>query len=156
MTVDSNGSGPPDAVEKSSKRARRRGRPQAGGRAKPAAPNPESGASSRLYGALDLGTNNCRLLVAVPTGQGRFKVIDAFSRIVRLGDGIDPAAAALRILRHYGYEDGETPEGACGELVRLLRETAAYSRRRLETHLCRPESAHRGRRRGGRKARLET
>jgi exopolyphosphatase/guanosine-5'-triphosphate,3'-diphosphate pyrophosphatase len=39
------------------------------------------------YAALDLGTNNCRLLVARPAGQG-FRVIDAFSRIIRLGEGI--------------------------------------------------------------------
>ena len=39
------------------------------------------------YAALDLGTNNCRLLVARPTGDG-FRVIDAFSRIIRLGEGI--------------------------------------------------------------------
>ncbi|MCP4383533.1 MAG: hypothetical protein GY798_19310, partial [Hyphomicrobiales bacterium] len=40
-----------------------------------------------FYGALDLGTNNCRLLVAVPREHG-FRVVDAFSRIVRLGEGI--------------------------------------------------------------------
>jgi exopolyphosphatase / guanosine-5'-triphosphate,3'-diphosphate pyrophosphatase len=40
-----------------------------------------------IYGALDLGTNNCRLLMASPTNQG-FRVIDAFSRIVRLGEGL--------------------------------------------------------------------
>lgn len=40
-----------------------------------------------IYGALDLGTNNCRLLVASPSPQG-FRVIDAFSRIVRLGEGL--------------------------------------------------------------------
>lgn len=39
-----------------------------------------------VYAALDLGTNNCRLLVARPTGADRFRVIDAFSRIVRLGE----------------------------------------------------------------------
>ncbi len=39
------------------------------------------------YAALDLGTNNCRLLVARPAGDG-FRVVDAFSRIVRLGEGI--------------------------------------------------------------------
>jgi exopolyphosphatase / guanosine-5'-triphosphate,3'-diphosphate pyrophosphatase len=37
--------------------------------------------------ALDLGTNNCRLLVARPRGEG-FEVIDSFSRIVRLGEGL--------------------------------------------------------------------
>lgn len=40
------------------------------------------------YAALDLGTNNCRLLVAVPTRSGQFRVVDAFSRIVRLGEGL--------------------------------------------------------------------
>ncbi len=40
-----------------------------------------------IYAALDLGTNNCRLLVARRAGRG-FRVIDAFSRIVRLGEGI--------------------------------------------------------------------
>lgn len=39
------------------------------------------------YAALDLGTNNCRLLVARPTRRG-FHVIDAFSRIIRLGEGV--------------------------------------------------------------------
>lgn len=41
----------------------------------------------RAYAALDLGTNNCRLLVARPSPRG-FKVIDAFSRIIRLGEGV--------------------------------------------------------------------
>jgi exopolyphosphatase/guanosine-5'-triphosphate,3'-diphosphate pyrophosphatase len=61
------------------------------------------------YAALDLGTNNCRLLVARPTGQG-FRVVDAFSRIIRLGEGvsasgrlseaaIERAVAALAICR---------------------------------------------------------
>ncbi|MEA1832384.1 Ppx/GppA phosphatase family protein [Methylobacterium durans] len=39
------------------------------------------------YAALDLGTNNCRLLIAEPASHG-FRVIDAFSRIVRLGEGL--------------------------------------------------------------------
>jgi exopolyphosphatase/guanosine-5'-triphosphate,3'-diphosphate pyrophosphatase len=41
----------------------------------------------QLYAALDLGTNNCRLLVATPVRQG-FRVVDAYSRIVRLGEGL--------------------------------------------------------------------
>ena len=44
-------------------------------------------AGSGVYAALDLGTNNCRLLIACPTGDG-FRVIDLFSRIIRLGEGI--------------------------------------------------------------------
>ena len=39
------------------------------------------------YGAIDLGTNNCRLLIARPNGAS-FTVVDAFSRIVRLGEGL--------------------------------------------------------------------
>lgn len=61
-----------------------------------------------LYAALDLGTNNCRLLVAQPTRPGQFRVVDAFSRIVRLGEGLigsgrlsdnamDRAVEALRV-----------------------------------------------------------
>ena len=40
-----------------------------------------------VYAAIDLGTNNCRLLIARPNGPS-FKVIDSFSRIVRLGEGL--------------------------------------------------------------------
>ncbi|TWG89538.1 exopolyphosphatase/guanosine-5'-triphosphate,3'-diphosphate pyrophosphatase [Mesorhizobium sp. J18] len=45
-------------------------------------------ADAPAYAALDLGTNNCRLLVAIPTRPGHFRVVDAFSRIVRLGEGL--------------------------------------------------------------------
>jgi exopolyphosphatase/guanosine-5'-triphosphate,3'-diphosphate pyrophosphatase len=44
-------------------------------------------AEAGCYAAIDLGTNNCRLLVARPDGDG-FRVVDAFSRIVRLGEGV--------------------------------------------------------------------
>ncbi|WP_297322445.1 Ppx/GppA phosphatase family protein [uncultured Bartonella sp.] len=46
------------------------------------------GEHAPLYAALDLGTNNCRLLIAAPTKPGHFHVVDAFSRIVRLGEGL--------------------------------------------------------------------
>lgn len=46
-----------------------------------------SGRDGPLYGALDLGTNNCRLLIARPSREG-FRVVDSFSRIVRLGEGL--------------------------------------------------------------------
>ena len=57
---------------------------QAGGsgRGKGARPEPQP-----LFAALDLGTNNCRLLIATPQGAG-FRVVESFSRIVRLGDGL--------------------------------------------------------------------
>ena len=71
-------------------------------------PPAERPASERqAYAAIDLGTNNCRLLIARPAGEN-FVVIDAFSRVVRLGEGLaqsgrlsdaamDRALAALRI-----------------------------------------------------------
>jgi exopolyphosphatase / guanosine-5'-triphosphate,3'-diphosphate pyrophosphatase len=69
--------------------------------------SPAAGAG--VYAALDLGTNNCRLLIACPTGDG-FRVVDSFSRIIRLGEGIsatgslsdaaiERAIAALSICR---------------------------------------------------------
>jgi exopolyphosphatase/guanosine-5'-triphosphate,3'-diphosphate pyrophosphatase len=70
-------------------------------------PEDEADGGSGAYAALDLGTNNCRLLVAKPVGEG-FRVVDAFSRIVRLGEGLettgrlaeaamDRTVAALRV-----------------------------------------------------------
>ncbi len=67
------------------------------------------GRNSHVYAALDLGTNNCRLLIARPAREG-FRIVDAFSRIVRLGEGltqtgrlgqgaIDRTLAALEICR---------------------------------------------------------
>jgi exopolyphosphatase/guanosine-5'-triphosphate,3'-diphosphate pyrophosphatase len=54
---------------------------------------PDASPDAATYAALDLGTNNCRLLVARPTADG-FRVVDAFSRIIRLGEGV---AASGRI-----------------------------------------------------------
>jgi exopolyphosphatase / guanosine-5'-triphosphate,3'-diphosphate pyrophosphatase len=48
--------------------------------------NASAASGGPVYGALDLGTNNCRLLLAKPSLSG-FTVVDAFSRIVRLGEG---------------------------------------------------------------------
>lgn len=48
---------------------------------------PRRGGGRETFAALDLGTNNCRLLIARPEGEG-FRVIDAFSRTVRLGEGL--------------------------------------------------------------------
>jgi len=65
------------------------------------------GTYGQSYAAIDLGTNNCRLLIARPSGDS-FVVVDAFSRVVRLGEGLaqtgqlsdaamDRALGALRI-----------------------------------------------------------
>jgi exopolyphosphatase/guanosine-5'-triphosphate,3'-diphosphate pyrophosphatase len=48
---------------------------------------PLASTNPRTYGAIDLGTNNCRLLIARPKDD-ELVVIDAFSRIVRLGEGL--------------------------------------------------------------------
>jgi exopolyphosphatase/guanosine-5'-triphosphate,3'-diphosphate pyrophosphatase len=61
-----------------------------------------TGDGGPTYAALDLGTNNCRLLVARPAGDG-FRVVDAFSRIIRLGEGLTASgrigeAAILRAI----------------------------------------------------------
>ena len=55
--------------------------------APPATSRKSAPAPPPCYAAIDLGTNNCRLLIATPTGGG-FRVVEAFSRIVRLGDGL--------------------------------------------------------------------
>lgn len=72
-----------------------------------------------VYAALDLGTNNCRLLVARPAEPG-FRVIDAFSRIVRLGEGL-----------------GREPmlsEAAVERTIEALKVCALKMRRRGVTH----------------------
>jgi exopolyphosphatase / guanosine-5'-triphosphate,3'-diphosphate pyrophosphatase len=85
------------------------------GRANGSFGNDRGGAT---YAALDLGTNNCRLLVARPSGEG-FRVVDAFSRIVRLGEGVSSsgrlseaaisrAMAALVICRNKMKNKGVT------------------------------------------------
>ncbi len=68
-------------------------RPRRGGsRPGPAEAGPGRARGGPVLAALDLGTNNCRLLIARPDGDG-FRVIDAFSRIVRLGQGVAGAGA---------------------------------------------------------------
>ncbi|KRE15084.1 exopolyphosphatase [Bosea sp. Root381] len=73
------------------------------------APAPVPRPAPATYAALDLGTNNCRLLIARPAQHG-FRVVDAFSRIVRLGEGLaassrlsdaamDRAIEALKVCR---------------------------------------------------------
>ena len=84
---------------------------------------------SRLYAALDLGTNNCRLLIATPQGDG-FRVIEAFSRIVRLGEG----------LTHTGLLQAEAMERAlsalkiCAEKIRRRKVTRLKA---VATQACR-------------------
>jgi len=98
--------------------------------APPPAPIIRRPALDPVFAALDLGTNNCRLLVAIPGRPGQFRVVDAFSRIVRLGEGLsatgrlseaamDRAVAALKV---------------CGE---KLRARAIRRSRLIATEACR-------------------
>jgi len=84
------------------------------------------------YAAIDLGSNNCRLLVARPS-HGGFRVIDAFSRIVRLGEGV--------------HARGELSQGAIDRTIEALQVCAAKMARRgvdrarcIATEACRRAS----------------
>ena len=88
---------------------------EAGGGRRRRAGQGARGRWAHVYAALDLGTNNCRLLVARPTAGG-FRVIDAFSRIVRLGEGLGAS--------------GVISEAAMGRTVEALGVCAAKMRRR--------------------------
>jgi exopolyphosphatase/guanosine-5'-triphosphate,3'-diphosphate pyrophosphatase len=68
-----------------------------------------------IYAALDLGTNNCRLLVAKPEANG-FKVLDSFSRTVRLGEGLT--------------QSGELSEAAIIRAIEAIRICAIKMRKR--------------------------
>jgi exopolyphosphatase/guanosine-5'-triphosphate,3'-diphosphate pyrophosphatase len=75
----------------------------------------EPDVSGPTYAALDLGTNNCRLLVARATRDG-FRVVDAFSRIIRLGEGVSTS--------------GRLSEAAIARAVDALRVCRAKMRNR--------------------------
>ena len=78
----------------------------------------QHGRWGHTFAALDLGTNNCRLLIAKPTEDG-FRVVDAFSRIVRLGEGVAVS--------------GRISEDAIDRTVAALKICASKMRRRSVT-----------------------
>ena len=79
---------------------------------------PQRAPAPAIYGALDLGTNNCRLLIAKPSRRG-FLVIDAFSRIIRLGEGV--------------LSSGKLSETAMKRTIEALKVCAEKMRRRSVT-----------------------
>ena len=83
----------------------------------------------RHYAALDLGTNNCRLLIARPQDDG-FAVVDAFSRIVRLGEGI----AASGRLSDAAIERTIAALRVCADKLKRRNVTLARS---VATEACR-------------------
>ena len=94
-------------------------------------PKGRRAAARPAYAAIDLGTNNCRMLVAEPVGNmGDFRVVDSFSRIVRLGEGI--------------HSRGGLDEGAVERTVAALKICAgkinhrgAVTTRAVATEACR-------------------
>ena len=108
--------------------SRRDGKPVSRGPVPAVTPGP--GTHRQAYAALDLGTNNCRLLIARPSGEN-FTVIDAFSRVVRLGEGL----AASGKLSDEAMERTMAALHVCAEKlrrrnVRLARSVATEACRR--------------------------
>lgn len=99
--------------------------------AKPAFHQPNNSGPHRrqAYAALDLGTNNCRLLIARPEGEN-FTVIDAFSRVVKLGEG----------LANSGKLSDEAMDRTLGALqvcAEKLRRRNVHLARSVATEACR-------------------
>ncbi len=82
-----------------------------------------------IYGALDLGTNNCRLLIAKPS-EGGFTVLDAFSRIVRLGHGM----SVRGILSQESMDRSVEALAICADKLRRRHVTLCRS---VATEACR-------------------
>jgi exopolyphosphatase/guanosine-5'-triphosphate,3'-diphosphate pyrophosphatase len=106
----------------------------------PAASGPRGGGSNEEaiqrraiprgnFAALDLGTNNCRLLIARPEGE-RFVIVDAFSRIVRLGEGLSASGR----LSDAAIERTISALSVCADKLRRRRVVLARS---VATEACR-------------------
>ncbi len=82
-----------------------------------------------VYAALDLGTNNCRLLLASPTPRG-FRIVEAYSRIVRLGEGLSASGR----LSETAMERSMAALRVCADKVRRRRVLRV---RAIATQACR-------------------
>ena len=82
-----------------------------------------------VYAALDLGTNNCRLLIACPTADG-FRVVDSFSRIIRLGEGISSTGS----ISDAAIERAIAALSICSDKIRFRK---ARRLRLIATEACR-------------------
>ena len=99
------------------------------GRRSPARNSPDT--HNPVLAVLDLGTNNCRLLIARPVGDDRFRAVDSFSRIVRLGEGVattgrisdeamERTIAALKICaQHIARSDARHVRAVATQAARL-------------------------------------
>ena len=85
-----------------------------------------------VYAALDLGTNNCRLLIACPSSDG-FRVVDSFSRIIRLGEGI----SATGCISDAAIERAVVALSICRDKIQSKKATRL---RLIATEACRAAS----------------
>src|ERR1700751_5319159 len=93
---------------------------------------PAQASPKEVYAALDLGTNNCRLLIACPSGDG-FRVVDSFSRIIRLGEGI----SATGCISDAAIERAIAALSICRDKIQLRQ---AKRLRLIATEACRAAS----------------
>lgn len=84
---------------------------------------------AEVFAALDLGTNNCRLLVATPAGRG-FHIVDSYSRIVRLGEGLAQSGR----LADSAMQRAMAALGVCADKI---RRRGASRVRAVATQACR-------------------
>ena len=82
-----------------------------------------------VFAAVDLGTNNCRMLAARPTSDG-FRVVDSFSRTVRLGEGL----AATGRLAEQAISRAVDALAICADKIRA---NSAQGHRVVATEACR-------------------
>jgi exopolyphosphatase / guanosine-5'-triphosphate,3'-diphosphate pyrophosphatase len=92
-----------------------------------------SGGASKTYAALDLGTNNCRLLIAERSASGGLRIIDSFSQIVALGEGL----AATGKLSDAAMSRAMDALRRCSEKVKKHKPARA---RFIATQACRAAS----------------
>ncbi len=92
-------------------------------------PRRTAGQKSKAFAALDLGTNNCRLLIAQPAASG-FRVIDSYSKVVRLGAGL---AASGRL----SDESMKAAINAINVCARKMKSKSVKRWRCVATQACR-------------------
>jgi exopolyphosphatase/guanosine-5'-triphosphate,3'-diphosphate pyrophosphatase len=88
--------------------------PAASPRPEPTLSRARHGSRRPVFAGIDLGTNNCRMLVGTPSAAG-FQVMDSFSRVVRLGEGL--------------YETGRLSEVAMARAIASLSICAERAQR---------------------------
>lgn len=87
----------------------------------------------KAYAAIDLGTNSCRMLVAVPDDVSGFSVVDGFSRVVRLGDKLSDTG-------HFQKSAIERTIEALRHCAGRMKKRGVLVQRAIATEACRQAS----------------